>query len=113
MAYFAKLENGETYEVSGVKFTKGKEYEVAQDLYEYLQDNAQFVVREGEAAAKDSKQGQEGDDLTDAELEEAKELEKKSRDDLDELAIELELDPKAYKTKLDVAKAIIVAERNV
>jgi hypothetical protein len=102
MSYFAKLVKGQDYTVSGIKFLLGVEHEVAEDLHDYLQDNPQFKVREGDSKA--------AADLTNDDKE-AAELAKKSREDLNELAEALELNPKDYSNRLEIAKAIIAAEK--
>jgi hypothetical protein len=48
MGYYAKLIKGKTYDVLGQRFTSDKDKEVDKKTYDYLENNPQFEVREGE-----------------------------------------------------------------
>lgn len=67
--YFAKLVKGKTYDVLGHIFLVDQEQPVEQEVYEYLQDNEFFEVREGEASTNEfSPLKPEGEVYTESEL---------------------------------------------
>lgn len=103
MAYFATLKTGVDYTVGGATFLKGQEKEVDENLHEYLSTKENFEVREGESFVDVNENGVD-------DSEELAELKAKSRDELDEIAADLELDPKDYKNKTELAKAILAKE---
>lgn len=101
MVYFAKLIKGKTYDVLGQRFTSDKAKEVDKKTYDYLENNPQFEVREGEANADNNK-----DDAPDGKYTKSS-LKKLNKEEQDEIIHELSGD-KIKETKNEEERIALI-----
>lgn len=110
--YYATLIKGKDYRVSGINFLIDEEREVNEDLHSYLSKSPVFSVRTEVFVPK--KDEVKEDTAATSIKDEAKELTiQYKREELNALAEELDLNPDDYKTELQIAKAIVKAEKEL